>query len=57
MTPTRKTLLTSAALLLVGSFAALGDPLKSVGAGEGEVDIVLGLDTLSAASPTRTTTG
>ena len=40
MTPTQKTLLTSAALLFVGGFAASGEPLKSVGAGEGEVDIV-----------------
>jgi putative spermidine/putrescine transport system substrate-binding protein len=40
MTPTRKTLVASTALLLMGSFAALGEPLSSVGPGEGEVDIV-----------------
>ncbi len=40
MTPTRKTLVASTALLLMGSFAAWAEPLTSVGPGEGEVDIV-----------------
>ncbi len=40
MTPTRKTLVTSTAILLMGSFSAWGEPLQSVGKGEGEVDIV-----------------
>lgn len=40
MTPTRKTLVASAAILLTGSFSAWGEPLQSVGKGEGEVDIV-----------------
>ncbi|MBS0233114.1 MAG: ABC transporter substrate-binding protein [Proteobacteria bacterium] len=40
MTPTRKTLVTSTAVLLMGSFSAWGEPLQSVGKGEGEVDIV-----------------
>ncbi|WP_414463873.1 ABC transporter substrate-binding protein [Hyphomicrobium sp. DY-1] len=40
MTPTRKTLVASSAILLLGSFSAWGEPLKSIGPGEGEVDIV-----------------
>lgn len=40
MTPTRKTLVASTAILLLGSFSAWGEPLQSVGKGEGEVDIV-----------------
>lgn len=40
MTPTRKTLAVSTTILLMGSFSVWGEPLKSVGAGEGEVDIV-----------------
>lgn len=40
MTPTRKTLVASTAILLLGSFSAWGEPLQSVGKGEGQVDIV-----------------
>ena len=40
MMPSRKTLVTSAAFLVMGSFAAWSDAPKSVGEGEGEVDIV-----------------
>jgi putative spermidine/putrescine transport system substrate-binding protein len=40
MTPTRKTLVASTTILLLGSFSAWGEPLQSVGKGEGEVDIV-----------------
>jgi putative spermidine/putrescine transport system substrate-binding protein len=40
MTPTRKTLVASTVILLMGSFSAWGEPLTSVGQGEGEVDIV-----------------
>ncbi len=40
MTPTRKTLATAMAILLMGSFSAWGEPPTAVGAGEGEVDIV-----------------
>ncbi len=40
MTPTRKSLAVSTAILLMGSFSAWGEPLKSIGPGEGEVDIV-----------------
>ncbi|MGO4685304.1 ABC transporter substrate-binding protein [Hyphomicrobium sp. 2TAF46] len=38
--PSRKTLVISGAFLLLGGFAVSGDPLKSVGEGEGQLDIV-----------------
>lgn len=40
MMPSRKTLVISGAFLLLGGFAVSGDPLKSVGEGEGQLDIV-----------------
>jgi putative spermidine/putrescine transport system substrate-binding protein len=40
MTPTRKALAVSAAVLMVGNVSAFGEPLQSVGKGEGQVDIV-----------------
>ena len=40
MMPSRKTLVMSGAFLLLGGFAVWGDPLKSVGEGEGQLDIV-----------------
>jgi len=40
MMPSRKTLVISGALLLMSGFAVSGDPLKSVGEGEGQLDIV-----------------
>lgn len=40
MMPSRKTLVISGAFLLFGGFAVSGDPLKSVGDGEGQLDIV-----------------